>query len=200
MRPMDSHMILRAGQLVGSLLALFGSVLLAVAPPLPDSACNGLGSETTNSQIASFIVLALTLVILAATRQRRTLARQRTWLLLALATFVASIVLAPIYLASRQGLTAAIYDASPELSGNRVVVGLWTNPGSLKKANDRGFTNATDMIKFYGCDEAIPLLWPWAAVISSYLLLMTLYISCLLVIITCLLSVSEGVFGEFRRH
>ncbi|WP_172351888.1 hypothetical protein [Mesorhizobium sp. NZP2298] len=197
---MDSHIILRAGQFVGSVLALFGAVLLAIAPPLPDSACNGLGSETANSGIASFIVLALTLVVLAATRQRRTRALQRTWWLWAIALFLASIVLAPTYLASRQSLTAAIYDSSPELSGNRVVIGLWTDPEGLQTAKNRGLANATEMIKFFGCDEVIPRLWPWGAVIWSYIILMALYISCLLAIISSLLAVSEGVFGEFGRH
>ncbi|MEX2697100.1 hypothetical protein [Rhizobium mongolense] len=196
---MDSHIVLRAGQLVGSILALFGSVLLTVAPPLPGSVCDGPGSEETNGYLASFIVLALTLVVIAATRRRRTKARQRNWFTLAVWLFAASIILAPTYIAIRQSLTAPVIDAAPGSSGNRAVIGLWTNDESLRKALDRGYNSSTAMIRFFGCDAVVPQLWSPEAITISYLLLMTLYLACLLAIVTCLLSISEGVFGEFQH-
>ncbi|WP_104840070.1 hypothetical protein [Sinorhizobium fredii] len=185
--------------MVGSILALFGSVLLAVAPPLPGSVCGGPGSEETNGYLASVIVLALTLVIFAATGQRRTRARQRNWFILALWLFGASIILTPTYIVVRQSLTAPVIDAALGSAANRAVIGLWTNAESLKKARHRGFNSSTAMIRFFGCEAVVPELWTLQAVVVSYLLLMTLYLACLLAIVTCLLSISEGVFGQFQH-
>ncbi|WFU92161.1 hypothetical protein QA644_33750 (plasmid) [Rhizobium sp. CC1099] len=170
-----------------------------MAPPLPGLACDGPGSELTNGSLASFIILALTLVIIAATRQRRTRARQRSWFVLALWLFATSIILIPAYVVARQSLTAPVIDTGPGLSGNRAVIGLWAEAESLRKALGCGYDSSTAMIRFFGCDAVVPQLWTLQAVIVSYLLLMTLYLACLLVIVTCLLSISEGVFGEFQH-
>ncbi|QPB24206.1 hypothetical protein [Rhizobium sp. 007] len=174
-------------------------MLLAVAPPLPGSVCDSPGSETINGRIASFIVLALTLIIIAATRQRRTKTRRRSWFVLAVVLLGASIVLGPSYLASRQILTAPVINADAGRSGNSAVIGLWADAEGLKKIQYRGFDNNTAKIRFFGCDAVVPELWPWQAVIASYFLLMALYLACLLSIVTCLLSISEGVFGEFQH-
>jgi hypothetical protein len=182
--------IVRAAQSIAGLLALFGAVLLDLAPPAPGLSGCPEGGEALNSGIASLLVLGLFLIIVGKAKSRVTSATRKAWLRRGTWLLGAAVVIAIAYIAVKGWL---IVEAVP---GNRVLTGLWTEAAGVAAARQEGRADRSGILAVVGC-RSFQEAWSVGAVLSAYAVLMLLYLGLLFSALGCLFCVSEGVFRDF---
>lgn len=183
-------MIIRAAQSIAGILALFGAVLLDLAPPAPTLSGCPEGGEVLNSGVASLLVLGLFFTIVGMAKGRVTRASREQWLRRGAWLLGVSVVVAIMYMGIKGWL---VVEVTPN---NRVLTGLWTRGEGIAAASLEGRIDRNGILTVVGC-RSFQLAWSTGSVILAYGLLMLLYVGLLFSTLGSLFCVSEGVFQSF---
>lgn len=187
---MKNSILLRAIEIVLFLFAAFGGFLTNIAPP---SSLIGGGSPIRLVGIASFLVLAILLLIAALVKISRK-RHYRIWIGAAALFLVGFAVLIIYYNTELNENTFDYFDGTRVVAGKVLIPSVADKIGSYRETHPGEELTRADILAKFGGTQRITSVWTEESIRTEEQKLNKLYLMAVISLAIGLFSLTEGVF------